>query len=184
MRAMANFLSLLFKMLLIGLFASGLIDGIVEHHDAGKPLAATAKSEPSTWKLVRSKEGTSYWRYYLDNGKQTLKICEDTNGYIECSRFMSQRVQGVCPTQPTAQGAPAPQSTGTTLCYQLLGHRLEAEPLVVSYAGKELVSVAKPDGEAILKPSEWAEARKGYLQRDAKWKIGMSAIFLLLVLGM
>lgn len=181
---MAKILALLIKLFFVYLFGSGLIDSIEVHYDAGKPLVASAKSEPSMWKLVRDKEGTSHWRYRLENGKQSLQICEDTNGYIECSRFMSQRVQSVCPAQSGAQGALDAKAGGTPLCYQLLGHRLEAEPLVVSYAGKELVSVAKPNGEPVLKPSEWAEARKGYLQREAKWGIGFNAILLVLVLGM
>jgi hypothetical protein len=162
--------------LMIYLFGSMAYTGLQEYQAASDPLPALAKTEPSMWNLLEEKQGTDYKHYALYNGKQTFKICEDTRGYIECSRFMSKRVQGVCPS--AAKSATRDKAS----CDQFLGRRLEAEPLVVAYNGNDLVAVSRPNGEQVLSPSEWAEARKDSLERKALWQMGTGILFALLAL--
>jgi len=162
--------------LMIYIFGSMAYTGLQEYQAASDPLPALAKTEPSMWKLLEEKQGTDYKHYALYNGKQTFKICEDTRGYIECSRFMSKRVQGVCPA--SARGA----ARDTAPCHQFLGRRLEAEPLVVAYNDNDLVAVSRPNGEPVLTPAEWTEARRDSLERIALWKMGIGVLFALLAL--
>lgn len=158
------------------IFGSMAYQGFQEYTAAGEPLPALAKTAPAAWKLIESQDGSNYKHYSLFDGKHTFKICEDTRGYIECSRFISKRVPGYCPV--SASGSTKNKAT----CDQFLGRRLESEPLIVAYNDNDLVSVSRANGEPVLAPSEWADARKDSLQRKALWKIGTGVLIALLAL--
>jgi len=164
---------ILLVILAIIIFGSSAWNAAGTYFKAETPLSVAGKTEPLSWHLVQTKSRGGYKRYSLQSGKYDLKVCEDTSGYIECSRFLSKRVPGHCPA-PSATTVGA--EPATIPCQQSLGRRFESEPLVVGYNGKDLVSVSKPNGEPILSPAEGAAMYKSYVQREAMLNFGFSLL--------
>jgi len=167
-------------LIVIYIFANSAWQGIQDYQAAEQPLPELAKTEVLTWRLDTHQGSSDHKSYFLDSGRYTLKICEDAPGYSDCSFFMNKPVQGFCPA--AAKRVSDAAASGVVSCSQSLGHRLASEPLIVAYNGEEVVSVTRANGEPVLAKSEWAEARRGYLQRKALWKIGYSVIIALMAL--
>lgn len=165
---------ILLVILVIFIFGSSAWDAASTYFKAETPLSVASKTEPLSWNLVQTKSRGGHKRYSLQSGKYDLKVCEDTSGYIECSRFLSKRVPGLCPAPSAAAAGGEPAAT--IPCQQSLGRRFESEPLVVGYNGKDLVSVSTPGGAPILSPAEGAAMYKSYVQREAMLSFGFSLL--------